>query len=547
MQTTTSLALLTTLLLATGAPLAGAQMNGMNMHSGTEGTTFDSGNMPPGATYSFTFNATGSFLYHCHLHTYMTAWVNVTNDSSMSMMSTPISVNITGYAFVPRSLDVHVGDTVKWTNRDPTAHWVMSGSPDAMMGGNGMHKAGGMHAGFDKVAGFLANMSARMSQLTPSQMSAGLARAQQAKLFSQFAYANGEATGKFVTFGWSDTTGTISDLRQVPWNETVFTSIAIGNYTANGTARATGAVFHAFGNEVTLLAHDNPTAELHIAEGDSTRTVTFQLSPVFKLNANLTTGRNIVVTDAKGVYHGHIVLIGNATATNTTGLGGIVTVTLPDSDSGVMFFAHPKVDTAGSTGLHGVIAAAAGGKLGAILNVADASGAALEDESAVDVDAHTTAITHGHVTIDAASGDHDGKLVVVNLPPDVIAQTNAARLTVTVANGTVTVSDITGKSASDAATVLNGIITAGHGATVNFAANGTQITVFVPHFSDQTLAFDAPDATTTSSPVTSSSPATNPSPTTSTSGSATPGFEGIFALAAVAGVGLLLSGARRKR
>jgi plastocyanin len=30
-----------------------------------------SGDIQPGSTYSFTFNKTGSFQYHCSIHTYM--------------------------------------------------------------------------------------------------------------------------------------------------------------------------------------------------------------------------------------------------------------------------------------------------------------------------------------------------------------------------------------------------------------------------------------------------------------------------------------------
>ena len=32
---------------------------------------FNSGNLAPGATFSYTFNSTGTFTYHCSIHTYM--------------------------------------------------------------------------------------------------------------------------------------------------------------------------------------------------------------------------------------------------------------------------------------------------------------------------------------------------------------------------------------------------------------------------------------------------------------------------------------------
>ena len=41
------------------------------------GSSFGSGTIPSGGTYSFTFSQPGSFAYHCMIHPYMTAVVNV--------------------------------------------------------------------------------------------------------------------------------------------------------------------------------------------------------------------------------------------------------------------------------------------------------------------------------------------------------------------------------------------------------------------------------------------------------------------------------------
>lgn len=38
---------------------------------------FDSGDLPPGAAFSFTFNNTGTYSYHCSIHPYMTGKVIV--------------------------------------------------------------------------------------------------------------------------------------------------------------------------------------------------------------------------------------------------------------------------------------------------------------------------------------------------------------------------------------------------------------------------------------------------------------------------------------
>jgi plastocyanin len=36
-----------------------------------DGGAFDSGIVPPGGGFSFTFQAAGSYAYHCNIHTYM--------------------------------------------------------------------------------------------------------------------------------------------------------------------------------------------------------------------------------------------------------------------------------------------------------------------------------------------------------------------------------------------------------------------------------------------------------------------------------------------
>lgn len=41
------------------------------------GGLFNSGNLPPGQSFSFTFMGRGSFAYHCQIHQYMTGTITV--------------------------------------------------------------------------------------------------------------------------------------------------------------------------------------------------------------------------------------------------------------------------------------------------------------------------------------------------------------------------------------------------------------------------------------------------------------------------------------
>jgi plastocyanin len=52
--------------------------NDTTTHRPTSDTgVFDSGDLAPGATFSFTFNNRGTFSYHCSIHPYMTGKVIV--------------------------------------------------------------------------------------------------------------------------------------------------------------------------------------------------------------------------------------------------------------------------------------------------------------------------------------------------------------------------------------------------------------------------------------------------------------------------------------
>ena len=92
--------------------------------SGTSGTSdgrFDSGDMAPGATFSYTFTTAGSFPYFCAYHGNMTGSIDVLQVAA-TIEERP------GRIFVPASVTVNVGDTVLWVNADTMAHTATSGS-----------------------------------------------------------------------------------------------------------------------------------------------------------------------------------------------------------------------------------------------------------------------------------------------------------------------------------------------------------------------------------------------------------------------------------
>jgi len=116
------------------------------------GTSFDSGLISPGQTFSHKFNENGTFDYACQLHSWMTGQVIV--GTGGPIISTPPSpstptptptpppnslqtkVSIPAGAadkkvpefFIPKSISVKVNDMITWTNEDSAIHTVTSGA-----------------------------------------------------------------------------------------------------------------------------------------------------------------------------------------------------------------------------------------------------------------------------------------------------------------------------------------------------------------------------------------------------------------------------------
>ncbi len=51
-----------------------------------------------------------------------------------SPSAAPVAIDVQGFKFVPATLEIPVGTTVTWTNKDTAAHTATSGKPDAKDG-----------------------------------------------------------------------------------------------------------------------------------------------------------------------------------------------------------------------------------------------------------------------------------------------------------------------------------------------------------------------------------------------------------------------------
>ena len=60
-----------TLPISVGTTVTWTNSDSTTHHVASDTGVFDSGDMAPNATFSYTFNNTGTFPYHCAIHTYM--------------------------------------------------------------------------------------------------------------------------------------------------------------------------------------------------------------------------------------------------------------------------------------------------------------------------------------------------------------------------------------------------------------------------------------------------------------------------------------------
>lgn len=103
-----------------------------NTNSATE-KLFESSNIAPGGTFSYTFEAVGTVEYYCRIHApNMQGIVTVTEGAEISGQDT---VEMNNNQFNPSQITVAPNTEIVWINEGTEAHTVVSGNPPTV--GNG--------------------------------------------------------------------------------------------------------------------------------------------------------------------------------------------------------------------------------------------------------------------------------------------------------------------------------------------------------------------------------------------------------------------------
>lgn len=104
---------------------------GSNSNSGSE-KLFDSGNIAPDATFSYTFQEEGTVDYYCEIHAPdMQGVVQVNAGAEITDRDTVEMIN---NQFNPSQITVAPGTEIVWINRAAESHTVVEGNPSTRNG-----------------------------------------------------------------------------------------------------------------------------------------------------------------------------------------------------------------------------------------------------------------------------------------------------------------------------------------------------------------------------------------------------------------------------
>ncbi|MCA1813522.1 MAG: PDZ domain-containing protein [Halobacteriales archaeon] len=303
----------------------------------------------------------------------------------------------------------------------------------------------------------------------------GMERAEGAHLFAPLTAADGQATGRFVGFGYNATGGELTGYAARELNATFFDLVHAEGFVANGTPAAQGALFRMPGDGASFAAHNNPTAQLDVRGANLT--VHLDLGP--GVNGTNVTGNRSVRLNAANGQHGHLLVVGDGTlATTASGFEARLV------DGGVLFLAHPT-GSAVAGSLHDVIAGAAGGRIGAVGAFVDADGSPLDDSASWGVLLRAVRSGDRSLVVNISSDDPAGKAVVVRTDNATVPAGRAEDVLVTLDGAAV---DRT-RDAIDA--IENGTRGAHARSFVTLDSGGIQVVVGVPHYSAHLLAISS--------------------------------------------------------
>lgn len=333
-------------------------------------------------------------------------------------------------------------------------------------------------------AGEWQNMSQEKRQMAQQ-------RAEAARLFSLFSYEDGQADGRFVSFGYDNATGTVSNLtvHDGDIDALYFTEITRDPVEGLEDPLVAGAVFHTFSNTSLLGIHDNPTTQVRIVAHNATE-ATFQLSENMTRND---AGPALRFDHDEGP-HVHLVVAGGDG--NLTVLDDNRTVTADlGPNSTVVALTHPTQQTSRASGLHERIDAMDAQSYGGEISMVNASGEIASERMELGVQLRGLEMANERASVEVSSNASEGKVVSINVPQAELGGQSPDNLTVTIDGEEIAVTET-------ASEVTEGCPGETANAHLSESQGAISAIVCVPSFSTHTLELESSTDDTTDNETT---------------------------------------------
>lgn len=307
-------------------------------------------------------------------------------------------------------------------------------------------------------------------------------RGQASNLFAPFTWDGLVASGPFVRFDYLAQSGTILDYRATNGSESsvIVDSITVDDFEPSPTPLIAGATFAATGNNLMIVAHDEPTALLEIRTLGQAQNVTFRFpydtTGLQASHATMWPASALSFTD------------GNLSGRMIVGRGGLdvngttVKASLTAQDYLAVravpgFLEHPAERTA-------LLDAFASGRLAAEFDlVAVSNGGWLEDSARYHAVPGTvdSSVAFNSARVSIGMPNHAGGLVLLAFDPKTMPVDSQHRLAVR-GNG----SDIP-QTSDPLASLFSLPGSSEHATYVRLEMNATVLAVYVPDLSAATL------------------------------------------------------------
>lgn len=304
----------------------------------------------------------------------------------------------------------------------------------------------------------------------------------QRRLFGPIDYDNGTVTGFFINFDFNESTGTINNysVRYGMERLKVFDYIEISKFTVENV-KVVGSIFMASDDTHRIIAHNNPTALLHIKTNGSAEISIaipgdFEIKQINSNNTCLDTIYRITKDDFIGAIG-----ISNGTA-SLEERGERTYLNISGNDTHLFFRMRPYFQGIGLSMHAQLMNAVIEGRICAEIRVMTHNGDAIYDAQIYDYryTFRIVSAAQNRVTLQVASEQHEGRLFLFVLDNETINVANQIQVKldshdVAKANSVSEILNATGASNSDAR-------------YYGFEIDGLQyLLVYVPHFSEHTI------------------------------------------------------------